>query len=207
MNVAILGGSFNPPHICHIFITQYVLATSEVNQIWFLPCYKHAFGKPLTAFHHRLAMCSLAVESFQENRVRVLPLEKERKGTSWTIETVRYLQQQFSDIYFIWIMGSDVLSEIEKWKDFDQLQHMISFVVVPRAGMLNQQHTTSDREIRSTILIELKKQSDELEQQGVVLPNISSSLVRERVKQKRSIHHLVPRKVEEYIYAHGLYQE
>lgn len=207
MKVAILGGSFNPPHICHVFITHYVLATSDVDQLWFLPCYKHAFGKPLAAFQYRLTMCSLALASFREGLVKVLPIEQERPGTSWTIDTVRYLKRSSPEIDFTWIIGSDVLDELDKWKDFDQLQQVISFFVVPRAGSPNQQQCHSDPAVgaRFGSVIQLKAQSNELELQGVWLPNISSSLVRERVKRKQSIQHLVPRKVEEYIYAHKLY--
>ena len=213
MKVAILGGSFNPPHICHLFVTHYVLATSDVDQLWFLPCYKHAFGKVLAPFHHRLAMCTLAVESFRENLVKVLPLEQERPGTSWTIDTVRYLKQSYPDVDFIWIIGSDVLYELYKWKDFDQLQGLISFLVVPRAGSFQgnsvQQAGPSVSHPGEKIgsLQRLQEQRDALERQGIQLPNVSSSLIRERVKQKQPIHHLVPRTVEEYIYAHKLYHQ
>ena len=213
MKVAILGGSFNPPHICHVFVTHYILATSDVDQLWFLPCYKHAFGKILAPFHHRLAMCSLAIESFQANLVEVLPLEQKRQGTSWTIDTVRYLKQNYPNIDFTWIIGSDVLDELDKWKDFDQLQHLISFLVVPRAGsfQVNSAQQPGHRVPRlwkgSRSLQRLKEQCEELGRQGIQFPNISSSLIRERVKQKQSIHYLVPRTVEEYIYSYKLYEQ
>ncbi|MBD3304756.1 nicotinate (nicotinamide) nucleotide adenylyltransferase [candidate division KSB3 bacterium] len=204
MNVAILGGSFNPPHICHVLLTQYVVATAQIDQVWFLPCYQHAFGKALAPFHHRLTMCSLAVASFREGIVRVIPLERDRQGTSWTIDTVRHLQQHYPDIDFTWVIGSDVLSELPGWKDFDQLQHLISFLVIPRAGSLTSECSPVDGAPNSQ-LHALKTQRDALEQQGIQLPNISSTLVRERVRQQASIRHLVPREVEAYIYAHKLY--
>lgn len=211
MKIAILGGSFNPPHICHVFVTQYVLTTSYVEQLWFLPCYKHAFGKILSPFHHRLEMCALAVASFRGDLVKVLSLERERQGTSWTIDTVRYLIQRYPEFDFTWIIGSDVLRELNKWKDFDQLQTLISFLVVPRAGAFQKTSpATSERRAfpfwkEHHIMQQLQQQCQELEEQGLVLPNISSSFIRERVKQQQPIHHLVPRAVEEYIYTHKLY--
>jgi nicotinate-nucleotide adenylyltransferase len=210
MNVAILGGSFNPPHLCHIFITHYVLATAEVDQLWLLPCYKHAFGKILAPFHHRLAMCALAKTSFQKDLVKVLPLEQERHGTSWTIDTVRYVKQKYPNIDFTWIIGSDVLDELDQWKEFDQLQHLIAFLVVPRAdyrrGIIAQQDRVSHLWEESPGLQRLQEQCEALEHQGIRFPNISSSLVRERVKHHHSIHHLVSHRVEEYIYSHNLYR-
>ena len=245
MNVAILGGSFNPPHICHIFVTQYVLATTDVEQVWFLPCYQHAFGKPLAPFEHRLALCRLAVSSFRENVVNVFSFEQERQGPSWTIDTVRYLKQMFPDFNFRWIIGSDVLYELDKWKDFDQLVELISFVIVLRSGsespvvslrqsLRQAQDRTQDaaqlvaqspvtercqsmvtERRRSTTraskeqqtLLELYEQCQELAQQGIQLPNVSSSQIRERVKRHLSIDHLVPHAVKAYIEKHSLYKD
>ncbi len=228
MNIAILGGSFNPPHICHVFILHYVLMTTDVEQLWLLPCYHHAFEKSLAPFQHRFEMCSLAVESFQEGFVQVLPFEKERKSPSWTVDTVRYVKDRFPDHTFSWIIGSDVLSELHKWKDFEQLQQLISFLVVPRAGNRGTRITTTvdvtDRRQPAGLVCQqaagdptrvpkvsetirtLEKQCQELEQQGVQLPAVSSSLIRERVKQQLPIRHLVSQKVEKYIDKHGLYR-
>lgn len=212
MNIALLGGSFNPPHICHIFIAQYVLATADVEQVWFLPCYQHAFGKQLAPFEHRLALCQLAVASFPEHRIKVLPLERERQGTSWTIDTVRYVTRMFPDMHFMWIIGSDVLFELDKWKDFDQLQELISFVIVPRAGaepvdvsQLVDHSTARSSKARQT-LHQLHAQCQELKQQGIFLPDISSSRIRERIKNGLSIQHLVPRLVQNYIEKYSLYK-
>lgn len=220
MNIALLGGSFNPPHICHIFIAQYVLATADIEQIWFLPCYQHAFGKRLAPFEHRLALCQLAVASCPENRIKVLPLEQERQGTSWTIDTVRYVTQMFPDMHFMWIIGSDVLSELERWKDFEQLQELISFIIIPRAGAEpldvsplshdspvteHSQRTAHSSKARQT-LSQLHAQYQELRQQGIFLPDVSSSRIRERIKNGLSIQHLVPRPVKDYIETHALYR-
>ncbi|GAK55527.1 probable nicotinate-nucleotide adenylyltransferase [Candidatus Vecturithrix granuli] len=212
MNIALLGGSFNPPHICHIFIAQYVLATTDVEQVWFLPCYQHAFGKQLAPFEHRLALCQLAVASFSEHRIKVLPLERERQGTSWTIDTVRYVIRMFPDMHFIWIIGSDVLSELDKWKDFDQLLELISFVIVPRAGAEpidvspSSNHPMVDSSKARQTLHQLRAQYQELKQQGIFLPDVSSSRIRERIKNGLSIQHLVPRPVKDYIEKYSLYR-
>jgi nicotinate-nucleotide adenylyltransferase len=189
MNIAVLGGSFNPPHICHLFISCYVLASVEVDQVWLLPCYKHAFRKELAPFHHRFTMCCLTLELLQEHRVHVSAIEKERQETSWTIDTVRDLKMQYPDDNFTWIIGSDVLLELKQWKDFDHLASLISFLVVPRSGF------SSD----------FSDSIANIERLEFQLPNISSSLIRKRIKNKQSIESLVPKHVAEYIRMYKLY--
>ena len=217
MNIAILGGSFNPPHIAHQFAMQYVLATSDCDQLWMLPCYEHAFGKRLAPFDHRLAMCRLSVSDFGRKRALALPLEQERRGTSWTIDTVRYLRQLYPEHEFRWIIGSDVLDELERWKDFRDLQNLVSFFVLPRSGNLSAEslpqnrhpvhspdHTSMEKE--SELIRELKLQCRTLERLGILLPAVSSSQVRERIHRQQAIHHLVSRQVERYIREHDLYK-
>jgi nicotinate-nucleotide adenylyltransferase len=183
MKIAVLGGSFNPPHICHLLACYYVLATTDVAQVWLVPCYKHAFGKELASFQHRFSMCSLAVETICADRVKVSAVEEERQGTSWTVETVRYLQAAYPEHEFTWVIGSDVVEELPHWKDFAQLQQLITFLVVPRAGV-EQSSAASDFQ----------------------LPNVSSTLVRERIRQHQSIDQLVPKNVATYITTHNLYK-
>lgn len=230
MKIAVLGGSFNPPHICHVFISCYVLATFDIEQVWFVPCYKHAFGKELVSFDHRFTMCCLAIESLREDSVTVSSVEKERHGTSWTIDTVRSLKTSYPEHDFTWIIGSDVLDELATWKDIDQLQQLISFIIVPRADFLQSPDDRAQNREKADIrkepaymsgqkeemchfpqnmrtIKDLKRQIDHSEMVNIQLPNISSTLVRERVKQKKPISHLVPRKIEEYIRVHRLYEE
>ena len=143
--------------------------------------------------------------------MKVVPLEQERQGTSWTIDTVRHVTQKYPNIDFTWIIGSDVLDELDQWKEFDQLQDLISFLVVPRADYRRGTNTQQDRVSHlweeNPGLQRLQEQCEALERQGIRFPNISSSLVRERVKRHHPIHHLVSRRVEEYIYSHNLYAD
>ncbi len=209
MNIAIVGGSFNPPHLCHIFIVQYILAAANADQVWLLPCYQHAFRKILAPFEHRLAMCALAVQAFRDERVKALPLERDRQGTSWTIDTARYVKRLYPDDRFLWVVGSDVLAELHRWKDFDELQQLVDFCVVPRAGTPPFRGATraqAGSERAASAIQRLIAQAQELEQQGMFLPNISSSQIRERIRQGLPIHHLVSTAVAEYIDHHQLYR-
>jgi len=183
MKIALLGGSFNPPHVCHMMICYYVLETAEVDKVWLIPCYLHAFEKELAPFHHRFNMCALAIEIFNK-RVEVSSVEEERKGISWTIDTVRHLKKLHPHVEFEWIAGSDVTREFASWKDFDLLQQMVTFRVIPRSGYLEN----------------IKEGTHSL-----FFPNISSTMIRDRIKKGLSISHLVPKSVERYIREHRLY--
>lgn len=183
MKIAILGGSFNPPHVCHLMICYYVLETTDVDKIWLVPCYRHAFDKELIAFHHRFNMCSLAVEIFNE-RITVSSVEEKQKGISWTIDTVRYLKTLYPDVTFEWLVGSDVTREFTSWKEFDDLQKMVTFRIIPRSGYLENVQEGHN---------------------NLFFPNISSTMIRDRIKKGLSISHLVPKSVEKYIREHRLY--
>lgn len=111
---------------------------------------------------------------------------------------------------FAWIIGSDVLQELSNWKDVEQLQELVSFLVVPRAGFVDAitKFRNSENSFdNSRLLHQLSDRVHYLGEQEFQLPNISSTQIRERIKQKQPIHHLVSRKIEAYIYAHQLYQE
>lgn len=204
-HIAVLGGSFNPPHIGHVLVSCYVLATSEVDQVWLIPCARHAFGKPLAPFHHRFAMCCLAVEALPTGRVHVSTIEHERHAVSWTIDTVRALKQQSPDDIVSWIVGSDVLPEITQWKDFDQLQHLVSFLVVPRAGFIRPSQASSSDHARQQTDAVIQWHVPTVETLDFQFPNVSSTLIRERLKQRQSIAHLVPKNVDAYIQRHHVY--
>lgn len=235
MKIAILGGSFNPPHVCHTFICCYVLATADVDQMWVVPCYQHAFGKPLEAFHHRFAMCELALAPLRESCVKVSAIEQERQGTSWTIDTVRYLRARHPEHEFVWVVGSDVLTDLGQWKDVEELNTLISFLVVPRSGFSQPSeghvhpsdgHCQSmetivpeasprpwtpsgdDRRLSSPISIgerSLNVSMQYVETPEFQLPGISSSLIRQRLQAGQSITPLVSKPVAEYIQTHQLY--
>src|SRR5204862_8276407 len=81
VRVALFGGSFNPPHIAHQLAALYVLETAPVDELWFVPAYEHAFGKPLAAFDDRLAMCKLTAAALGA-RARVSDVERAIGGAS-----------------------------------------------------------------------------------------------------------------------------
>jgi nicotinate-nucleotide adenylyltransferase len=177
MNVGLFGGSFDPPHIGHMIACYYILNTTDIDQIWLTPCYKHAFDKKLENFEHRVNMCTLASQIFN-NRVIVSTIENELGPKNWTVETVKILKKKYPHIMFSLIIGDDIFKEIEKWKDYKELKKIIKFYVLNRLGS---------------------------EKNDFVFPHISSSQIRENIKNNKSIEKLLPNCVIEYIDKHKLY--
>jgi nicotinate-nucleotide adenylyltransferase len=183
LEIALFGGSFNPPHVAHQMVALYVLETAGVDQVWFVPCWKHPFHKPLAPFENRLRMCELAAKGLG-GRARVTEIERTIGGPSRTLNTVRRLRKLHPQHTFSLIIGSDLVDEVPTWYRTEQLQAIVSFVVVGRRGAKGAAEHTA-----------------------VTMPEVSSTEVRQLLRTGKSAEGLVPRTVLDYIYRHGLYRE
>jgi nicotinate-nucleotide adenylyltransferase len=183
MHVALFGGSFNPPHVAHQMVALYVLETAPVDQIWFVPTWKHPFHKPLAPFESRLRMCELAVKSLG-SRARVTEIERTIGGPSRTLNTIRRLRKLHPNNEYSLVIGSDVADEVPSWYRSADLQAIVPFIIVGRrAARGAAEHTP------------------------VTMPEVSSTEVRSLLRAGKSAEGLVPRAVLDYIYRHGLYRE
>lgn len=179
MRVALLGGSFNPPHVGHLMAAYWVLATQPIDTVWLMPAFKHPFGKALTPFGHRVEMCRLAARGLA--RVEVTQVEAEVGGEGWTYQTLEHLAQTRPDLELSLIVGSDLVLERDKWRRFDRIEQLAKLVVVHRAGY------------------------DVPEATGPVLAEVSSTAARQRLASGQDGGGLVPSEVVAYARAHRLY--
>lgn len=186
MRVAIFGGSFNPPHLAHQMAALYVLETAAIDEVWIVPAFQHAFGKALAPFADRLAMCVLAAAALGP-RVRVVAIERELGAESYTLRTVRRLQQDFPAHAFSLVIGADLVPEVPSWHSGAELQRTVPFLIVGRAGFTVEGKAGAGGS-------------------AVELPRISSTEVRAALAVGSSVEGLVPRTVLDYISAHGLYE-
>ncbi len=186
MHVGILGGSFNPPHLGHVLVTQQVLQFTDITHVWFLPCFTHTFEKPLASVADRLAMTKL----LDVPNTSVSTLEIDHKLDGNTINLLPLLKNQFPHDEFTFIIGSDQLSTFTKWGNWEELIAQLSFLVVPRA----------EHEVKP-LLPGMRTLANEL----LVTTSISSTIVRRRIAQGLSINHLVPDPIVQYINEKKLY--
>ena len=203
MRVALFGGSFDPPHVAHQLACLYALATQDIDQVWMVPCFQHAFDKRSAPFGHRVALCRLAAAAIP--RVQVCTIEEELGGPSYTLVTVRALQARHPEHDFQIMIGADLLKERERWHGWDELSRLVPFLVLGRAGSGAEAPAVVDREARGAAVVDREARSAAVVDQ-VVLPAVSSTRVRALLKAGQRPTGLVAREVLDYIEEHRLYR-
>jgi nicotinate-nucleotide adenylyltransferase len=182
--VALFGGSFNPPHLAHQMACLVVLETESVGELWMIPTFHHPFGKSLAAFDDRLEMCRRAARVFGE-RVLVSDIERELGGAeSRTYDTVVELRRRHPGTRFRLVIGEDILAERDAWHRWDDVVALAPPIVLGRAGTAAAPGSAARLE----------------------LPDVSSTEVRERLARGENAVPLVPRAVMDYIAGRGLYR-
>jgi len=134
VKIGLLGGSFDPVHVGHVYVAERVLAAFALDEIWFLVANAppHKLRQPITSGYHRFAMATLATQS--DDRLLASCWELEKGGASFTIETLDRLKSQRPDDVFCFLAGSDSLAEIHLWRDYDRLLLEHCFIFVQRPG-------------------------------------------------------------------------
>lgn len=200
MHIAILGGSFDPPHIGHYLVASQVLEYTKVDKVWLMPDYSHPFEKKLSSVAHRLAMTRLLT---QKPNIEVSDYAVSRKKTSFTYDILNELETRYPHDQFSFIIGSDNLKTFRKWTDWKSLVKEKSIIVFPRDTHLR---FLSDRVKDAFGLKIIPKNISVIDAQGLIVTNISSTHIRMQLSRRKPIHFEVPEKVEKYIKKHGLYK-
>lgn len=132
--VGLLGGTFNPVHEGHLSIAREALRLFDLRAVWFIPCAvpPHKPAAPLASNQDRLAMLRLALAG--EPRFDVLPIEFDRPGKSYTLDTVRALRALHPGQEFVFIIGADTLPELSTWHKPLELLSLVRIVTLARPG-------------------------------------------------------------------------
>ena len=175
--VALFGGSFDPPHVGHLLAAAYVLATEPMDELWFVPVLRHPFGKPLAAsYDHRVLLCERVAA--QLPRARVSRAEEE-SGEGRTVDLLEWLHRKHPGTRWALVLGTDLDAEKPQWKRFDRIEQLARIITVERGGYGGD---------------------------GVTIPEVSSTQVRALLKAGGDASHLVPRAVLEAIRDAGTYR-
>ncbi len=179
--VALLGGSFNPPHVGHLLAACYVRATQGADAVWLMPTFQHPFGKATVAFEHRVGMCE-ALAGDHAAWLKVSQVEKDVGGEGRTVDTLSHLVARHPDTRFSLVIGSDILKDLPLWKDFARIRELARVVVLYRAGY------------------------PAAEAVGPPLALVSSTEIRGQLDAGVAPEALVPRAVLDYARRHRLYR-
>ncbi|MEQ3474173.1 nicotinate-nucleotide adenylyltransferase [Enterococcus cecorum] len=186
--VGILGGNFNPVHNQHLLIADQVGTALNLEKVYLMPEYlpPHVDEKDTIEAEHRLNMLKLAIAD--NPLFDIEQAELQRKGKSYTYDTMKALIAQNPDTDYYFIIGGDMVEYLPKWYKIDELVEMVQFVGVKRPGY------TIDTPY-SIIWLDAP------------MMDLSSSLIRKKIAQGCSIRYLVPEAVRNYILEKGLYLE
>ena len=196
MKYCLFSGTFNPVHNAHILMAQKVLKEFNFNKIIFIPAYMQPLKDydycKLTA-KHRLNMLQAALKNYPEFEVNTI--EYDKKDVSYTYNTILELYKTLPDIEgkINFIIGTDALINIEKWYEYEKLIQLTDFILLIR----DNNDLEKCKKIKNINFKLLK--SDKI--------NISSSQIRNLVKNNEDISKLVPKEVQEYIKQNNLYTE
>lgn len=196
--IGVLGGTFDPVHFGHLAAAQEVAAQLDLARVLFIPTYRQPLkpnepGAPTT---HRLAMLSLATKD--NPLFEVSSAEIDRGGVSYTVETLRALKSGDSTAELWFILGMDALSDLARWRRPVEIFELAQIAAVYRAGWAKV-----DLERVYAIFPSARGRLESIAIPGL---DISSTDLRERVKQGRPIRYLVPDGVEDYIRSNALYR-
>ena len=131
MKVGLYFGSFNPVHIGHLAIANYMIEFSDMDKIWFVVSPQNPFKekKTLLKSHHRLRLIEMATE--YDLRFKASNVEFNMPHPSYTVDTLAYLKEQFPEHKFVIIMGEDNLKTLHKWKNYKEIIRNHSIYVYP----------------------------------------------------------------------------
>jgi nicotinate-nucleotide adenylyltransferase len=195
MKVGILGGTFDPIHLGHLIAGECALEGAAMDEVWFMPANvpphkeRPAGGADSG---QRWDMVNLAIRDHP--RFRATDREIVRGGTSYSIDTVRELQEEYPGVGFSYIIGADMVQYLPKWHRIGELVGMISFIGLQRPGTIIDWGELTE-EMKSGVLMIPMPQID-----------ISSTEIRERRRGGRSVRYLVPEAVREYMEGAKLYE-
>ncbi len=199
MKIAILGGSFDPPHRGHLSVATQVKNHFKLDQVWLIPCFEHAFEKKLSPSHHRLAM----TQAMAGDGIVTSDWEIKQHTMSISIDTLRQLSEQSKDT-FSWIIGSDQLPAFPQWHEWKNIINDFGLIVFPRGetneSVADQIHHHLNYNIIPPTLFPLEKHQ-------INVSPISSTEIRQRIKNGLSIKKLVTPEVAQYIIKHELYKQ
>lgn len=198
--VGIMGGTFDPIHIGHLVIAEEIRNKFNLDKVIFIPTGNppHKDNKKITSARHRYIMTLLATISNPYFEVSTIEIDK--KGTTYTIDTIKTLRKVCSnDVELYFITGADSILELHTWKNVGELLKLCNFVAATRPGFEVAKLEKKIQEINSEYGVNIYTTI-------VTALQISSTEIRTRIREGRTVKYLLPEAVEKYIYKNNLYR-
>jgi len=191
--IGLFGGTFNPLHSAHLLVAQTAYEQLGLSSVLFIPSGIPPHKEILADVtkEDRYAMVKGAIAPFPH--FSVSRIEIDRDGPSYTIDTIRALKGDFPQ-GLCFIVGADLLLEVETWKEPEKLLEMVPFVIAPRNGISRERFSAPPFDRAEISFLEMEE------------VDLSSTWVRDQISHGGGIPDCVPEAVASYIEEHGLYQ-
>jgi len=202
MRLGIFGGSFDPVHYGHLILAETCREQCRLDQVWFVPAAvpPHKQREPPTAAKSRVEMLELAVGG--HSAFAISGQEIERGGVSYTVDTLTAIQQQVPGAELFLLMGADSLCDLPSWRNPRRICELAIPLVVRRHGTPEVDFELLAELVDAARLAEIRRHQVE-----APVIELSSTDLRQRVQDGRSIRFRIPRAVEKYIESNGLYRQ
>ena len=191
MKIGLFFGSFNPIHIGHLAIANYFAEFTDMHQVWFVVSPQNPFKEKasLLAEHHRLALVNEAIA--YDNRFKASDIEFNMPKPSYTIDTLTYLNEKYPKHEFVLIMGADNIKSFHKWKNSKEILKQHQIYVYPRPN----------------IDISVLEENDRIIITKAPIIEISSSFIRNAIKDKKDIRYFLHPDVFKYLDEMNFYKK
>lgn len=195
--IGFFGGSFNPLTIAHINLSKKIVKDCNLDRLIFVPIGDFYEKAELIDFKHRYNMIKLVCD--ENKKLEILDIENDKSIKLYAIDTFEIIRKSYinDDIYFI--MGTDNLEKIKDWKDYNDLVTKYKYIILERKenAFLDIINTN----------IDIKQHSENfLVVSDYKYNNISSSLVRDKIRENKDVSNLIPKEIDEYIKENNLYK-
>ena len=200
MKVGIMGGTFDPIHNGHLILAEAVRDSLNLDEVLFIPSARppHKARPDIISPEHRLAMTILATCSHPNFRVSTIEIL--RNGPSYAVDTIDALKREYSpNTEFYFILGADAALELSTWHNAQELIEKCNFIAATREG--------TDIDIKALESQFGKSAIGHIQKIKTPKIEISSTDIRNKIKQGQSIKYLLPDTVEAYIRKENLYNE
>ena len=190
--IGLFFGSFNPIHIGHLILANYILENTDMAELWFVVSPQNPFKekKSLLKDYHRLNMVQLAVENYP--KMRASNVEFSLSAPSYTTHTLAYLKEKYPKYSFSLIMGEDNLRSLPKWKNFESLIKNHQIIVYPRIGTEKIEELTFSQENIHRI--------------SAPIIELSATEIRDMIKEGKNVRPMLPPEVFDFIDGSNFYK-
>ncbi len=191
MKIGLFFGSFNPIHVGHLVLANYMLEFNDLKRVWFVVSPQNPFKQKSTLLSEkqRLQMVSIAIGD--NSKMKACDIEFKLTQPSYTINTLVHLKEKYPMHHFVLIMGTDNLENLHKWKNYEEILNQYEIYVYPRPNYSGGK------------LIEHKK----IKIMDAPLMELSSTAIRMAIKEKKDVRYFVPEAVWNYIKEMHFYEK